>query len=302
MYISVSSDKLWRLVKVSRKQKAWTDTREWVSKIPQEDKIPLLCYLVGWPCCKYKSTLEKTTFTTPSTWGVMHQSMWKCKHIRVVRWCRYEDTCQSCFTSLTWWRTQKGNMITKYRCSYTSPMYIFINIYLQFLWITFINFELCGVGLDTAIKKILRNCITCIWDISPPQMATYQDGRIWRRTLNPNFKRLNAHDWMCEKQEINGCMCWMTLPDVHPISPKTSCPEYFKCKQIIIGLCACADLLYTKMIVHFRWDYVTTASSYIDGYLNKAIWNLRIGRLYAQLDQPQQARFEINAVEVYGVL
>ena len=34
-------------------------------------------------------------------------------------------------------------------------------------------------------------------------------------------------------------------------------------------------LLYTKVIVHFRWDYVTTASSYKAGYLNKAIWNLR---------------------------
>ena len=32
---------------------------------------------------------------------------------------------------------------------------------------------------------------------------------------------------------------------------------------------------YTKVIAHFRWDYVTTASSYIAGYLNKAIWNLR---------------------------
>ena len=72
-------------------------------------------------------------------------------------------------------------------------------------------------------------------------------------------------------------MCWMTLPDVHPIAHKTSCPEYFKCKQIelIIGLHACDDLLYTKVIVHFRWDYVTTATSYIAGYLKKAIWNLR---------------------------
>ena len=36
-------------------------------------------------------------------------------------------------------------------------------------------------------------------------------------------------------------MCWMTLPYVHPIAHKTSCPEYFKCKQIelIIGLRAC---------------------------------------------------------------
>ena len=72
-------------------------------------------------------------------------------------------------------------------------------------------------------------------------------------------------------------MCWMTYPEVHPIAHKTGCPEYFKCKQIvlILGLYACADLLYTKVIVHFRWDYVTTASSYTAGYLIKAIWNLR---------------------------
>ena len=72
-------------------------------------------------------------------------------------------------------------------------------------------------------------------------------------------------------------MCWMTLPEVHPIAHKTSCPEYLKCKQIelIIGLYACAHFLYMKVNVHFRWDYVTTASSYIAGYLNKAIWNLR---------------------------
>ena len=72
-------------------------------------------------------------------------------------------------------------------------------------------------------------------------------------------------------------MCWMTLPEVHPIAHKT---EYFKCEQIeliimIIGLYTCAHLLYTRVSVHFRWDYVTTASSYIAGYLNKAIWNLR---------------------------
>ena len=63
-------------------------------------------------------------------------------------------------------------------------------------------------------------------------MATYQDGRIWRKTLNAFLKRPNPHDWIGEKQEINGCMCWMTLPEVHPIADKTSCPEYFKCKQI----------------------------------------------------------------------
>ena len=74
-------------------------------------------------------------------------------------------------------------------------------------------------------------------------------------------------------------MCWMTLPEVHPIAHKTSCPEYFKCKQIEliihVGIYACAYLLYRKEIVHFSWDYVTTASSYIAGYLSKAIWNLR---------------------------
>ena len=79
-----------------------------------------------------------------------------------------------------------------------------------------------------------------------------------------------------EKQEINVCMRWMTLPEVHPIAHKTSCPEYFKCKQIElkIGLHTCFYLLYTKVIVHCRWDYVTTASPYIAGYLNKAIWKL----------------------------
>ena len=44
-----------------------------------------------------------------------------------------------------------------------------------------------------------------------------------------------------------------------------------------LSLYACADLLYTKVIVYFRWNCVTAASSYrlIAGYLNKAIWNLR---------------------------
>ena len=73
---------------------------------------------------------------------------------------------------------------------------------------------------------------------------------------------------VAKKQEINGCMCWVTLSEVHPSAHKTSCLEYCKCKQfeLIIGLYACADLLYTKVIVHYRWDYVTTASSYIAGY------------------------------------
>ena len=67
------------------------------------------------------------------------------------------------------------------------------------------------------------------------------------------------------------------LDDLSRGASKTSCPQYFKFEQIvlIVGLYACADLLYTKVIMHFRWDYVTTASSYIAGYLNKAIWNLR---------------------------
>ena len=82
---------------------------------------------------------------------------------------------------------------------------------------------------------------------------------------------------VAKKQEVNGCMCWMTLPEVHPIAHTTSCPEYCKCKQfeLIIGLYECADLLCTKVIVHFRWDYVTTASSYRAGYLSKVIWNMR---------------------------
>ena len=117
----------------------------------------------------------------------------------------------------------------------------------------------------------------------PSPMATYQDGHFWRKTLNECthwMLILNVLIHMTEvakKQEMNRCMCWMTLPEVHPIAHNTSCPEYCKCKQIehIIGLYACADLLYTKVLVHFRWDYVTTASSYIAGYLNKAIWNLR---------------------------
>ena len=50
-------------------------------------------------------------------------------------------------------------------------------------------------------------------------------------------------------------------------------------------MAAYADLLYTKVIVHFGSDYVTTASSYIAGYLNKAIWNwnaIYVRRYFAQ--------------------
>ena len=35
---------------------------------------------------------------------------------------------------------------------------------------------------------------------------------------------------------------------------------------------------------------------------NPKIELLLYGRLYAQLDRPQKVRFEINAVEVYGLL
>ena len=38
-------------------------------------------------------------------------------------------------------------------------------------------------------------------------MATYQDGHIWRKTLNAYPQRPNPHDWSGEKHEINGCMC-----------------------------------------------------------------------------------------------
>ena len=45
----------------------------------------------------------------------------------------------------------------------------------------------------------------------------------------------------------------MTLPEVRPIARQTKCSEYCLCKQIelIIGLYACAYLLYAKVIVHF---------------------------------------------------
>ena len=56
-------------------------------------------------------------------------------------------------------------------------------------------------------------------------MATYQDGHIWRNTLNAYPKRPNPHDWSGEKHEINGCICRMPLPEVHPIAHKTSCRE-----------------------------------------------------------------------------
>ena len=49
-------------------------------------------------------------------------------------------------------------------------------------------------------------------------MATYQDGHTWLKTLSAYLKRLNPHDWSGEKQELNGCMCWMTLLDMHPIA------------------------------------------------------------------------------------
>ena len=101
-------------------------------------------------------------------------------------------------------------------------MYIFINMHI----LTFINFELYGVGLDTAIKNNSSRMHNLYVKQPPPPMATYQDGRIWRKTLHAFLKRPNLHDWIGEKQEINGCMCWMTLPEVHPIAHKTSCPEY----------------------------------------------------------------------------
>ena len=71
-------------------------------------------------------------------------------------------------------------------------------------------------------------------------MATYQDGHTWRKTLTVYRIRPN-------------------LTEVHPIAHKTSYQEYFKCKQIELMIClyACHDLLYTKVIVYFRWDYVT---------------------------------------------
>ena len=86
------------------------------------------------------------------------------------------------------------------------------------------------------------------------------------------------------------------------ISHKTSCTEYFICKQIerIIGLYACADLLYAKVVVHFRWDYVTTASSYIAGYLNKAIWNL--SNLCKAIFCPTQICGKILCMSLFKIL
>ena len=41
--------------------------------------------------------------------------------------------------------------------------------------------------------------LLCYVNSPPPPphtpMATYQDGRIWRKTLNAFLKRLNPHDW-----------------------------------------------------------------------------------------------------------
>ena len=153
-------------------------------------------------------------------------------------------------------------MFTKYRCSYTSS-YVSLSAYLQFLWMWFRNLELCSVC--TAINELFRQgCTTCIRNTPPPpRKVTHQYGHIWR---NDYLKRLNPHDWGGGKQEIHGYMCSMTLPDVHPIVHKTSCPEYCKCKQIelIIGLDECADILHAKVIVHFRWDCVTTPSPFLD--------------------------------------
>ena len=51
-------------------------------------------------------------------------------------------------------------------------------------------------------------------------MATYQDGHIWQKPLTAYLKRPNPHDWCGKKQEINGCMCCMTFPEVHTIAHK----------------------------------------------------------------------------------
>ena len=47
---------------------------------------------------------------------------------------------------------------------------------------------------------------------------------------------------VAKKQEINGCMCWMTLPEVHLIAHKTIVvqgTETIKQIELIIGLCMC---------------------------------------------------------------
>ena len=58
---------------------------------------------------------------------------------------------------------------------------------------------------------------------------------VLRVFFNAYLKRPNPHDWSGEKQEINGCMCLMNLPDVHLIAHKTIVVQS-------ICLYACADL------------------------------------------------------------
>ena len=133
-----------------------------------------------------------------------------------------------------WWCTQKENLITKHRRSYTSS-YVYLyqhdNIYLHFFWITFRNFELCGV--DTAIKKYFFEIAQLLSETALPNGYIYITIRMdisgeiyWMLILNVLIHMTGV----AKKQEINWCMCWMTLPEVHPIAHKTSCPEYRYCK------------------------------------------------------------------------
>ena len=60
-------------------------------------------------------------------------------------------------------------------------------------------------------------------------------------------------------------MCWMTLPEVHPIAHTTSCQEYCKCKQIefIIDVYAYANLLYDRPFQVELCHHIITSYSWL---------------------------------------
>ena len=89
---------------------------------------------------------KKTTSRTPSTGCVMHQSMWKCKHITVMSLWRYLWIMLYISDMKKIWLLNTDARI-RVLCISLSTC-----IYLHFLWIALNNFELCGVGLNTAIK------------------------------------------------------------------------------------------------------------------------------------------------------
>ena len=63
------------------------------------------------------------------------------------------------------------------------------------------------------------------------------------------FLNVLIHMTGVAKKQINGCMCWMTLPRCIQLPTKLVVQSTAKCKHIelIIVLYACADLIYAKM-------------------------------------------------------